>query len=71
MLCSGVKIRFFKIQEEKRGLRKGKGGGGWVRGILLFGIVHWVVKSINADIAELLLILLLVQIVVSTRPLSI
>ena len=43
----------------------------WVRGILLLGVVHWLVKSINADIAALLLILLLVQIVVSTRPLSI
>ena len=51
--------------------KRGRGGGGWVRGILLFSSVHWVVKIINANIAELLLILLLVQIVVSTRPLSI
>ena len=49
----------------------GGGGGALVRGILLFGIVHWPVNSINADTAALLLILLLVQIVVSTRPLSI
>lgn len=47
----------------------GGGGGAWGRGILPFGIVQLASEQINTDTAALLLILLLVQIVVSTPPL--
>lgn len=66
--------RVCKIQEGKGGLRKKTGEGG---GVCLSKRhpTAWrctlACEEKNADIAALLLILLLVQIVVSTRPLSI